>query len=117
MTNILWVNTSLGTTQNVPAVAATEGGFGQMHADVHCLYDPLPGNGFLTGTIPSGGGTATHLLLQAYTVVGVDTSIAPVGYGRGTQIPDGTSSPSTNFETVTLAANTPANLGGDLHHR
>ena len=106
VTNILWVNTSLGVTQNVAAGRRIEGGYGQFHADVHCLYDPLPGVGYLTGTIPAGGGTASDLLLQAYTVAGVDTSIAPVGYGIGTQV---ITPYYTNYLAVTLSSSTPVN--------
>lgn len=112
-TNILWVNTTFGVTQNVAAVAYQWAGYGQIHPNVHALVDPLPGNGYLTATIPAGGGTASHLFLQAYTLVGVDTAIPTAVYGAGTEstLPGGV---RTNYIAVNLAPGTLANSWAEV---
>lgn len=106
-TNILWVNTTFGVTQNVAAVASQWAGYGQIHPNVHALINPLPGNGYLTASLPAGN-SSSHLFLQAYTLSGVDTAIAPATYGAGTEstLPGGV---RTNYIAVDLAAGTPAN--------
>jgi fibronectin type 3 domain-containing protein len=106
-TNILWVNTTFGVTQNVAAVAYQWAGYGQIHPNVHALIDPLPGNGYLTATMPAGN-SSSHLFLQAYTLVGVDTAIPTAVYGAGTEstLPAGV---RTNYVAVNLSSGTPAN--------
>jgi fibronectin type 3 domain-containing protein len=110
-TNILWANTTLGVTQNVFAVASQWAGYGQIHPNVHALIDPLPGNGFLIATLPGNG--ASHLFLQAYTLVGVDTAIPTAVYGAGTEstLPAGV---RTNYVAVNLAPGTPANSWAEV---
>ena len=116
-TNILWVNTTFGVAQNVAAVAYQWAGYGQIHPNVHALIDPLPGNGYLTATMPLNGSggqtTASHLFLQAYTLVGVDTAIPTAVYGAGTEstLPGGV---RTNYIAVNLASGTPANSWAEV---
>ena len=111
-TNILWANTSLGVTQLVFAVASEWAGYGQIHPNVHALIDPLPGNGYLIATMPAGN-SSSHLFLQAYTLVGVDTAIPTAVYGAGTEstLPGGV---RTNYIAVNLAAGTPANAWAEV---
>jgi len=110
-TNVVWSNATFGTTQIVGPGSVVWAGYGQSHPNVYYLMDPLPGTGFLIATDPNG--TAVQdLTMQAYTLVGVDTSLAVPGYGLGTQNP---APASTNSFTVTIASSTLGNSWAALN--
>ncbi len=110
-TNVVWTNATLGTTQIVGPGSVVWAGYGQSHPNVYYLMDPLPGTGYLMATDPNG--TAVQdLTMQAYTLVGVDTSLPVAGYGLGTQNP---SPASTTSFTVNLSSGTLVNSWATLN--
>ena len=70
-------------------------------SDIYYLWDPTPGTFTITATDTTGQ-TPSAMTMQAFTLGGVDTNVAPVTYGIGNADID-----SIGFITLTLANNTP----------
>ena len=68
-------------------------------SDIYYLWNPNPGTATITATDTSGG-SVSAMTMQAYTLAGVDTNVAPVTYT--------TNNSSTTSLAVTLSGSTPA---------
>jgi fibronectin type 3 domain-containing protein len=80
--NLMWSNTTFGTTQPLSiGIATNSGQYTWIWTTLYYLMDPLPGNGVVIGTDTNG--TYNNMSMQAYTLSGVDTTVSPVGYGLG----------------------------------
>ena len=74
---LVWSNYSLGITQILTrAVSQNEQQYGYTDCDLYYLWNPSPGAGTLSGTDTfTNGTTSDAMLLQVYTLSGVDTTL------------------------------------------
>ena len=100
-TDVLTNTMGWGSQTLTKAAAQYNGNATYAQTDVYYLFNPLPGTNDL---ICTDGGTATPnaMVMQAYTLNGVNTGILPVGYGS-----DAGGSTTASSTSVTLGAGTP----------
>jgi len=83
--DLVWSNTTSGATQLLSLCVATNTAWIMTWANIYYLWNPSPGTGVITGTDTNTAvANLRAMLMQAYTLSGVDTNVAPFGLGNST---------------------------------
>ncbi len=98
---MIWSNATLGTTQLLTrAVSQNQEQYSYEDCDLFYLWNPTPGVGTLSCTDTfTNGSVSDAMLLQAYTLSGVNTNVAPYAGSAGAN------TASTLQTTVVLSTN------------
>src|SRR5262249_47227920 len=97
---LTWV---VGTTTNTltRAVSRSSAAATYSDCDIYYVYNPAPGAGILSGTDINGDGVVQGITMMAFTLRGVDTTVAPVTYSAA--------SASATTLSIPMSAMTPSN--------
>lgn len=102
---VVWSNATFGVTQTLSISSGEQWcGYGQAYPYIYSIMNPLPGTGSIIGT-DNATASPSFMVMQVYTLVGVDTALAAAGYGVGTEstLPAGV---RTNFASVNASSST-----------
>jgi endoglucanase len=81
--SMTWSNTALGSIQTLTrAISQNCQGYNYSDSDIFYLFNPSPGYGVVSGTDPNSTAPTT-MIMQVYTLSGVDTNVVPASYDAG----------------------------------
>ena len=97
--SLTWTTPGYASQTLLRAVSENNAGADYADSDIYYLFNPNPGTATITATDTSGN-TPSAMTMQAYTLSGVDTTVAPMTYAANNT--------SAFSVSVTLSPGTPA---------